>query len=537
MTSRIASAKSVAVIVDEPSSSSNATSSLRRYVPRWRARDPRAVRSWRADKSPVHRCGRGKQGFKGVVAGLSLCPILLGHVALDEARRSGCGSQGREPANHHNSGARRLGTFHQSLGNARGGLGSFAARRGGGDDNVGAGEGLAEDGTIGSGTRDVGDAVDGRGRNGAGHDGDDVAAADGFGDDGAAGVAIAAKNGDVCHVSSNVLAPASHSARRRVVEPTRLTAMESIRVFAGTGGKQFAEAMCAALDVPLSDSKVQRFANDCLEVQLLENVRERDVFLVQPIVAPTQENLVELLLMIDAARGASARRVTAVMPHFAYARSDKKDHPRISIGGRLMADMLVTAGANRVLTMTLHAPQVHAFFRIPTDQLHALEELASSLPRSTTSPTPPWSPQTSATPSPRAEFARLLDTPVAAGAKERFEGDRVTISHLIGDVDGRDVIVLDDEIANGTTIDAILDKLQEHGARRISIACTHGIFSNGALERIGNDPRVSEIVTTDTVPHTLKFAHPKLTVLSAAPAFAEAVRRIHSGESVSALFA
>ena len=312
--------------------------------------------------------------------------------------------------------------------------------------------------------------------------------------------------------------------------------MESIRVFAGTSGQQFGEAMCAALDVPLSGSKVQRFANDCLEVQLLENVRERDVFLVQPIVAPTQENLMELLLMIDAARGASARRVTAVMPHFAYARSDKKDHPRISIGGRLVADMLVTAGANRILTMTLHAPQVHAFFRIPTDQLHALEELASHFRvydlENTTVVSPDLGNAKSA-----SRFARLLGTPVAAGAKERFQGDRVEISHLIGDVDGRDVIVLDDEIANGTTIDAILDKLQSHGARRISIACTHGIFSNGALERIANDPRVSEIVTTDTVPHTLKFAHPKLTVLSAAPAFAEAVRRIHSGESVSALFA
>lgn len=311
--------------------------------------------------------------------------------------------------------------------------------------------------------------------------------------------------------------------------------MESIRVFAGTGGKQFAEAMCAALDVPLSDSEVHRFANDCLEVQLLDNVRERDVFLVQPIVAPTQENLVELLLMIDAARGASARRVTAVMPHFAYARSDKKDHPRISIGGRLMADMLVTAGASRVLTMTLHAPQVHAFFRIPTDQLHALEELASHFRVYDLSNTTVVSPDLGNAKS-ASKFARILGTPVAAGAKERFQGDRVEISHLIGDVEGRDVIVLDDEIANGTTIDAILDKLSEHGARRISIACTHGIFSNGALERIGNDPRVSEIVTTDTVPHTLSFKHPKLTVLSAAPAFAEAVRRIHSGESVSALF-
>ena len=193
--------------------------------------------------------------------------------------------------------------------------------------------------------------------------------------------------------------------------------MESIRVFAGTGGKQFAEAMCAALDVPLSDSELHRFANDCLEVQLLENVRERDVFLVQPIVAPTQENLVELLLMIDAARGASARRVTAVMPHFAYARSDKKDHPRISIGGRLMADMLVTAGANRVLTMTLHAPQVHAFFRIPTDQLHALEELASHFRVYDLTNTTVVSPDLGNAKS-ASKFARILGTPVAAGAKD-----------------------------------------------------------------------------------------------------------------------
>ena len=311
--------------------------------------------------------------------------------------------------------------------------------------------------------------------------------------------------------------------------------MEPIRIFAGSGGQQFAKAMCADLDVPLSEARVQRFANDCLQVQLMENCRERDVYLVQPVVAPAQENLMELLLMIDAARGASARRVTAVMPHFAYARSDKKDAARISIGGRLVADMLLTAGASRVLTMALHAPQVHAFFRMPTDQLHALNELAAHFRSYDLSNTTVVSPDLGNAKT-ATSFARMLGTPVAAGAKERFEDNVVRIGTLIGDVAGRDVIVLDDEIANGSTIVAITDVLDRLGAKSIRVACTHGIFSSGALERVADDPRISEVVTTDTVPHTLAFKHPKLTVISVAPAFAEAVRRIHSGESVSALF-
>ena len=311
--------------------------------------------------------------------------------------------------------------------------------------------------------------------------------------------------------------------------------MEPIRIFAGSGGQQFAEAMCRELEVPLSESKLQRFANDCLQVQLMENCRERDVYLVQPVVAPAQENLMELLLMIDAARVASARRVTAVMPHFAYARSDKKDAARISIGGRLVADMLLTAGASRVLTMALHAPQVHAFFRMPTDQLHALNELAAHFRNYDLSNTTVVSPDLGNAKT-ATSFARMLGTQVAAGAKERFEDNVVRINTLIGDVTGRDVIVLDDEIANGSTIVAITNVLDDLGAKSIRVACTHGIFSSGALERVADDPRISEVVTTDTVPHTLAFTHPKLTVISVAPAFAEAVRRIHSGESVSALF-
>jgi len=311
--------------------------------------------------------------------------------------------------------------------------------------------------------------------------------------------------------------------------------VDNIRVFAGQGGTQFAKRMCDHLGIPLCKSQTDRFANDCLQVQLLENCRERDVYLVQPIVAPTQENLVELLLMIDAARGASAKRITVVMPHFAYARSDKKDAPRISIGGRLVADMLSAAGANRVLTMALHAPQVHAFFRVPVDQLHALRELSDHFAALDLSRTTVVSPDLGNAKN-AARFAKLLDVPVAAGAKERFPDDRVRITSIIGDVEGRDIIVLDDEIANGSTVDAIVGLLDERGAREIRVACTHAIFANGALDRIAGNPRVTEIVTTDTVPHTASFSHEKLTVISVAPAFAEAVRRIHSGESVSALF-
>ncbi len=157
--------------------------------------------------------------------------------------------------------------------------------------------------------------------------------------------------------------------------------MRDIAVFSGSAHPQLAAEICAHLGEQLSPTRIQRFANDCLEVQLQANCRERDVFLIQPLVPPVQEHLVELLLMLDAAKGASAARTTVVMPHYAYARSDKKDAPRISIGGRLVADLLVAAGANRVLAMTLHSPQVHGFFSVPVDHLHALSRAGRPLPR------------------------------------------------------------------------------------------------------------------------------------------------------------
>jgi ribose-phosphate pyrophosphokinase len=311
--------------------------------------------------------------------------------------------------------------------------------------------------------------------------------------------------------------------------------VRDIAVFSGSAHPELAEEICAHLGVPLLPARVDRFANDCIEVQLRANCRERDVFLIQPLVAPVQENLVELLLMLDAARGASAARTTVVMPHYAYARSDKKDAPRISIGARLVADLLVTAGANRVLAMTLHSPQVHGFFSVPVDHLHALRELAAHFRQRDLGNAVVVSPDLGNAKE-AAAFARLLGVPVAFGAKQRLTDDNVTINSVIGEVEGKDVIVLDDEIAKGSTVVELLARLRDRGVNSVRIACTHGLFAGDALQRLSAEPDVLEIVCTNTVPVPMAKRTDKVRVLSVAPVLAEAVRRIHHGESVSALF-
>jgi ribose-phosphate pyrophosphokinase len=308
--------------------------------------------------------------------------------------------------------------------------------------------------------------------------------------------------------------------------------VREIAVFGGSAHPALTAEICAFLSVPQRPVRLTRFANDCLEVQLQANCRERDVFIIQPLIPPVQENLAELLLMADAARGASAARVTAVMPHYAYARSDKKDEPRISIGGRLVADLLVTAGVNRVLTLTLHSPQVHGFFSVPVDHLHALREIAAHFRGRDLSRAVVVSPDLGYAKS-AAAFARRLGVPVAAGAKQRISDLKVIISAIIGDVAGRDVIILDDEIARGTTVFELLPLLREQDVRSVAVACTHGLFADGALDKLAACD-VTEIVCTNSAP--VPADHPKLHVLSVAPALAEAINRIHDGESVSALF-
>ena len=241
----------------------------------------------------------------------------------------------------------------------------------------------------------------------------------------------------------------------------------------------------------------------------------------------------ELLLMIDAARGASADSVTAVIPHYAYARSDKKDASRISIGGRLVADMLTTAGADRVVTMTLHAPQVHGFFSVPVDHLTAIGEIADHYRSRDLSNTVVVSPDLGNAKT-ASLFARLLGVPVAAGSKQCQADDKVVIDAIVGDVAGKKAIVLDDEIATGGSIIELMNKLQEEGCAEASVACTHGLFTGNAVERLRTHPAITEVVTTDTVPPPADW--PELQVRSVAGLFAEAIARIHAGESVSSLF-
>jgi ribose-phosphate pyrophosphokinase len=276
-----------------------------------------------------------------------------------------------------------------------------------------------------------------------------------------------------------------------------------------------------------------RFSNDCLQAQLLANCRQRDVYIVQPLVPPTQEHLMELLLMVDAARGASAAQITAVIPHYAYARSDKKDASRISLGGRLVADMLVTAGVDRVLTMTLHAPQVHGFFSVPVDHLTAIGVLADHFRGRDLEDCVVVSPDLGNAKT-ATQFARLLGLPVAAGSKQRLADDRVVIDDIVGEVDGRRAIVLDDEIATGGSIIELLERLKDLGCTSADIACTHGLFAGKAVERLRDHPMIGEVVTTDTVPAPRDW--PELRVRTVAQLFAEAISRIHAGESVSSLF-
>lgn len=311
--------------------------------------------------------------------------------------------------------------------------------------------------------------------------------------------------------------------------------MKRIMLFSGSAHKDLANEICEHLEMPLSPSTVSRFSNDCLQVQLNANCREADVFLLQPLCPPVQENLMELLLMLDAVRGASGARTTAVIPFFSYSRSDKKDAPRISIAARLVADLLATAGANRVLTMTMHKPQVHGFFSIPVDHLNALKILSQYFKNRDLSNTVVVSPDFGNAKE-ASHFARMLNLPVAAGTKQRISDEKVVIETIVGDVENKNAIIFDDEIATGGSILELLERLRERHIKGITVVCTHGVFTGKAIERFRAQEDIVEIVTTNTIPISPEKRLPNMKVLSVAPLLAETIRRIHNGESVSSLF-
>ncbi len=314
---------------------------------------------------------------------------------------------------------------------------------------------------------------------------------------------------------------------------------QDVRIFCGQSHPALAQGIADDLGVPLEKTHFRRFSNDCMEVQLGASVRERTVFIVQSLVKPVSENLIELLIMLDIARSAGARNVHAIIPYYSYARSDKKDAPRISISARLVADLLVTSGATHVMTMTLHSPQVHGFFSVPTDVLTARNEFAKYFGARNLGKTVVVSPDVGHAKS-AARFAEMLGLPVVAANKERLSDTDVRISGLFG----RQVrkyqraLVYDDEISTGGSVVEICKDLVKNGVQEIIPICTHGVFSGKSLERFGAIPQIVEIVTTDTVPPLpdLEKIPFRFTILPIAPIFGEAIWRNYTRQSIGGLF-
>lgn len=309
---------------------------------------------------------------------------------------------------------------------------------------------------------------------------------------------------------------------------------DSLKVFAGSSACGLTTAICAELGIVPGAVERTKYYNDCTFVRIEEHVRGCDVFLVQTASPPVNDNFMELLMLIDALKGASARRVTAVLPFFFYAQSDQKDTGRISIAARLTADLLNAAGVDRVLTIDLHAGQIQGFMHCPTDQLTAMPILCDYFARGDLSDT-----VAAATDVGRAkrvrEFARRLDLGLAIVDKERLDSEHVVARHVIGDVRGKRVLLFDDLIGLGGSLVEATRLLLEMGARDVRAGAVHGVLARDAVQRLEASP-LTEIVVTDSLPAAQEARSPKIKVVSVAPILAAAIRRIHNDESVSELY-
>jgi ribose-phosphate pyrophosphokinase len=312
-------------------------------------------------------------------------------------------------------------------------------------------------------------------------------------------------------------------------------AADGLKVFSGSSHPDLAREICQALGIPLGRAHTTRFSNENLKVKIDENVREEDVFVVQTACPPLSENIVELLILLDALKHSSAKRVTAVLPYFPYARSDKKDEPRISITARLMADLVATAGADRVLTIDLHSPQIQGFFSMPADQLSGVPVLCERLMKDDLSNTVVVAADVGEAKD-AGKFAKRLDLPIAFIDKRRTGDDeKARPAHIIGDIKGRDCLLVDDEIATGGTIFSATDFLLASGAVSVQAAIVHPVLSGRAIERL-NASKISRMLVTNTIPMGPEKRSPKIEVLSMAPLLATAITHIHDGRSVSQLF-
>jgi len=309
---------------------------------------------------------------------------------------------------------------------------------------------------------------------------------------------------------------------------------DQFEIYHGNANPELTRKICRWLSVEPGRAEVFQFANENIFVKILDNVREKDVFVVQPTSRPVNQSIMELLIMVDAFKRASAGRITAVMPYYAYGRSDKKDQPRVPITARLIADMLTVAGADRVLTMDLHQGQIQGFFNIPVDELTAVHMLSNYfIAKHLDDPVV----VTDLGFAKRARaFAELLGAPLAIIEKRRQGNlDKAELLNVIGDVRGRRAIIVDDEIDTAGTLIEIVRALEREGVTEIYACATHGVLSDPAVDRI-RDSSLREVVLTDSVPLPPAKRLHQITTISVAPLFGEAIKRIHRGESVGALF-
>jgi ribose-phosphate pyrophosphokinase len=309
---------------------------------------------------------------------------------------------------------------------------------------------------------------------------------------------------------------------------------DEFSIYAGNANRPLAERICRYLQTPMGDVEVFQFANENIFVRVLENVREQDVFLVQPTSRPVNQSIMELLIMIDAFKRASAGRITTVIPYYSYGRSDKKDQPRVPITARLLADMLTVAGADRVLTMDLHQGQIQGFFSIPVDELTAVNIISAHIKAKSLRDIVVVSELGFAKKA--RNFAELLHAPLAIVEKRRLGNqDQTALMNVIGEGRGKTAVIIDDEIDTAGSLMEAVQALEAEGATDIYSCATHGVFSGTALERIAASS-IREVIVTDTIPLPDDAPSDRVSVLSVAPLFGEAIKRIHRGESVGALF-
>ncbi|MFQ3573822.1 MAG: ribose-phosphate pyrophosphokinase [Thermodesulfovibrionales bacterium] len=308
-----------------------------------------------------------------------------------------------------------------------------------------------------------------------------------------------------------------------------------LKILTGNANPDLACKVSEHLNIPLLDSMVTTFGDGEIMVQINENIRGSDVFVIQPTCNPVNDNLMELLLMIDALKRASARRITAVIPYYGYARQDRKVQPRVPISSKLVADLLTAAGTNRVLTIDLHAGQIQGFFNIPVDHLYAAPVLRDYFRSRCNINTVIVSPDAGGVERAR-DFAKRLEASLAIVDKRREAANVSKVMHVIGDVKDKEAIILDDMIDTAGTTTQAAEALLENGAKKVYAACTHGVLSGPAIDRINRSP-LEEVVVTDTIPMGDKVSRcKKLKVLSVAPLLAEAIKRIHDESTVSSLF-